>query len=113
MSAKTRNDERFFPRYLAVSKSFDGKLLLADSGARWDAQVLDVSRDGLGVLANTPVPKGGIIELHVEGRQLRFQIVYCNDDLIHRGRFRCGLRRVGSTENLINIFSAAGFVSDK
>ena len=110
MAARKPQDERFFPRYVNVTEAFDGRLVV--DGRELEARVIDVGRDGLGILADDRVPEGSTVELVLTGdRRLTFHVVYCMDDVIHRGRFRCGLQRYGSTENLVSLFGAAGYLA--
>lgn len=111
MGARQPKEERYFPRYLSVSKSFEGRLRLDEVDL--DAQVLDVSRDGLGVLLSKPVEKGQNIELRAFERSIYFQVAHCHEDLIFKGKYRCGLHRAGSAENLVSLFRASGFIDDE
>jgi hypothetical protein len=113
MGVRRPANERFFPRYLSVSNAFVGTLRAGEGGPELDCKVIDVSRDGLGVLSNTPVDKNSVVELEVQDRKILLRVAYCLDDLIHKGRYRLGLHRTGSSENLVNLFSAAGFLVDK
>ena len=109
MGARKPQDERYFPRYVTVSDAFDGRLVL--EGQELEARVIDVGRDGLGILADRAVPEGSTVELVLSGdRRMTFHVVYCMDDVIHRGRYRCGLQRYGSSENLVSLFGAAGYL---
>jgi hypothetical protein len=112
MGARKTAEERFFPRYISVTSQFTGKLF-RPMGAALDCRVVDVSRDGLGVISETIVNKGETIELHTLERVIQFQVAYCMDDLIHHGKFRWGLRRVGSQENLVSLFAANGFIDKR
>ena len=109
MGARKPVEERFFPRYVTVSAAFDGRLTV--EGQELEARVIDVGRDGLGILADKALPKGAAVSLELADRQLTFHVVYCMDDLIHHGRYRCGLSLAGSSVNLVSLFGAAGFLA--
>ena len=111
--AQKPNEERFFPRYITVTSEFAGEIYRAGKGQPLDCRVMDVSRDGLGVISKNAVQKGETLELHTLERVIQFQVAYCMDDLISRGNYRWGLRRVGSTENLVSLFAANGFIDKK
>lgn len=109
---KDAADTRMFPRYLAVRPDFGGRLTLKASDL--PATVIDVSREGLGVLMTSPVRSGEVVELHCEGRKIPMAVIYCVNDLIHPGAYRCGLRQAQtSRENLIALFKAAGWLDEK
>ena len=113
MGAQKPKEERFFPRYITLTARFAGELFRTGKNHALDCRVMDVSRDGLGVLSKDTVAKGETIELHTLGRVIQFQVAYCIDDLISRGNYRWGLRRIGSTENLVSLFAANGFIDKK
>ena len=108
MGARRQSDERFLPRYVSVSTAFDGRL--TTDGRVLEARVIDVGREGLGILASEPLAEGTVIDLELADRHVTLRVVYCMEDLIHRGFYRCGLHRVGSSDNLINLVAAAGFL---
>lgn len=105
-------EERFFPRYITLTGPFAGELR-RPGGKPLECRVVDVSRDGLGVLSAVVVKKGETLELHSLERVIHFQVAYCIDDLISHGNYRWGLRRVGSNENLVSLFAANGFIDKK
>lgn len=105
-------DQRYFPRYHTVSDNFDGRLYLEADMSEIDGQVVDVSRDGIGVLADYPLAAGDRIVLSFHGRTLTFTVRHCQEDLIYRGKFRAGMMRIGETkENVALIFSTLGLLS--
>lgn len=111
MGARMPKEDRFFPRYLSVSRGFDGRLRHRNQDL--DGQVIDVSRHGLGVLLAEALPLGETVELMVFDRTIEFQVVHCHEDLIFKGKFRCGLHRAGSAENLVSLFRASGYIDDE
>ncbi len=109
MGLRRPDEERFFPRYVQVETSrFSGRLTKADDGTELSVQVIDVGRDGIGMIVETPLPAGLAIELSLADKKVGMLLVYCMQDLINPERYRCGLRRRGTQENLINLFAAAG-----
>lgn len=111
-SVQKTAEERFFPRYITITGPFAGELR-RPGGKALECRVMDVSRDGLGVLSPVVVNKGETLELHTLERVIHFQVAYCIDDLISRGDHRWGLRRIGSNENLVSLFAANGFIDKK
>ena len=107
--AKTA-DDRWFPRYHSVLKEFWLEWTPVGGGPTSDARLLDVSRDGLGLLAPQPLQSGAIYEVTIDGRPFKFNVVYCIKDLIHPGEFRIGAQRVGSSENLVSLFAGQGCI---
>ena len=110
MSATLATDQRFFPRYLPVVTSFAGRL--RRDGEELGGHVIDVSRDGLGAVIPVCVDRGDTLELTVGDRTILFHVVYCHQDLIRKGQYRLGLRRTGSTENLVSLFRASGYLGE-
>lgn len=100
---KTKED-RWFPRYHTVNADCLIQLKSADEAL--NARVLDVSRDGLGVLVSREIKSGAAFEFELDGKRIKMQVVFCQRDLIHAGMWRSGLRRVGSAENLVNVFAS-------
>ncbi len=110
MAVQKTAEQRFFPRYISVTNRFDGEVFRPATDILLECHVVDVSRDGLGVISNVEVQKGETLELRVLGRVILFQVAYCLEDLIHRGKYRWGLHRTGSAENLVSLFMANGFI---
>jgi len=111
MGLRQPEDERWFPHYHVVSRHFPGQLRDARSGADLGASVLDVSRDGLGTLLPEPLKEGDQVFLDFAERQIPMVVVHCHEDLIHAGRYRCGLqRRKGCTDNLVSLLASRGMV---
>jgi hypothetical protein len=106
---------RWLPRYHTVTGEFQGKLVDA-TGENLVLRVLDVGREGLGVLVSTRIAPGTVLTLEMSagGKDVRMPmtVVYCEPDLIHVGRLRCGLHRVktGPQENLVSLFAACGLL---
>ena len=113
MESRKPADQRYFPRYEAVSQEFRGQMHLQSDPARpLDGQVTDVSRDGIGAVLNQPVAVGEHIVLRFANRSLTFIVRYCQEDLIHRGKYRVGLQRIGVVkDNVAQIFSALGYLA--
>lgn len=111
MGARKPAESRYFPRFHNVVGPFPGRFITKEE-AEVTARVLDVSRDGLGILVEKPIRAGDVLDLEVTddaGKRIAMTIVYCVPDLIHKNSFRVGLRRVGTAaENLVNIFSSRG-----
>ena len=99
------SENRWFPRYHTVTCEY--AVRLEAPGDALQARIVDVSRDGLGVLLGRGVEAGALYEFVLDGKRVKMQIVYCQRDLIHHGSWRAGLRRVGSAENLVGLFAAA------
>ncbi len=107
------SEHRYFPRYHAVAENFDGQLFLADSQIPFQGQIVDVSRDGAGVLSTQQVEAGSHMVLKFAGKSITFVVRHCQSDLIFKGKYRVGLMRVGSVkENLLQLFMLHGFVDD-
>lgn len=98
--------KRGFPRYREVKENFPGRFESEDNGTELSIKVLDVSRDGLGILVDEWLEAGNTVKMHLNDREILFSVVYCNPDLIYPDRYRCGLHRYGSQENLVNLFAA-------
>lgn len=113
MGERKASETQYFSRYLAVSPSFTGRLVFSGTEQTIDAEVVDVSRDGLGTLSKVALIPGSTIELEVMDARIGMRVVYCEPDLIYRDKFRCGLQRVGTTENLVNLFTAHGFLAER
>ncbi len=107
LSQKLENkaDDRWLPRYHTVNREYHVELSPKAGGAL-SARLLDVSRDGLGILLEREVRAGETYDLEVDGKGIRVKVVYCIRDLIHAGAYRVGMQRVGSTENLVSLFAA-------
>lgn len=114
MGARKPAEERFFPRYLNVSKGFSGRLGVGpDHATTLLCKVLDVSRDGLGILADAEVKAGETVGLTgVADHEIVFKVAHCEPDLIYKGKYRVGLQQKG-TENLVSLFRAKGLIDDK
>ena len=113
MGEKKADELRYFPRYHAVAENFDGQLFLAQTNELFAGQIVDVSRDGAGVLSIQQVEAGSHIVLKFAGKSISFVVRHCQSDLIFKGKYRVGLMRTGSTkENLLQLFSLHGFVSE-
>lgn len=105
------DNQRYFPRYHAVSESFDGKLYIETNMAEISGQVVDVSRDGIGILVQGPLKSGEHIVLKFSDKSVVFTVRHCQDDLIFKGKYRAGLMRVGGAkENMLQLFSLHGFL---
>lgn len=102
MALPQPSENRWFPRYHTVNREFRISFLAADGAV--NARLLDVSRDGLGVLVDREVSKNAALAFELEGKHIKMSVVYCQKDLIHVGWFRVGLRRQGSQENLVGLF---------
>ncbi len=109
MGLRKPDEDRWFPRYHTVNA--DVCVRLEAPGDTRNARVLDVSRDGLGVLVEREMKAGDLFEFELDGKRIRLNVVYCQRDLIHPGSHRAGLRRVGSAENLIGLFSSQGYLT--
>lgn len=106
------DDQRYFPRYHAVADNFAGKLFREEDLSEIPGQVMDVSRDGIGILVTTPQETGQHVVLRFSGKSVVFVVRHCQEDLIFKGKYRAGLMRVGSTkENLLQLFSLHGFLA--
>lgn len=106
------DDQRYFPRYHAVIDAFSGKLFYAENQAEISGQVMDVSRDGVGVLVTTPLQSGNHIILKFGGKCIVLTVRHCQEDLIFKGKYRAGLMRVGGAkENMLQLFAAHGFLA--
>jgi hypothetical protein len=109
MGVKRLAEDRWFPRFVSVSSAFDGHLELA-GGQPLEARVLDVGRDGLGVIAAAAAKIGDALDLVVGDKRIALTVVYCYGDIIHQGAYRLGLQRRGGSENLVSLFAAAGYL---
>lgn len=108
-----RADDRWFPRHHVVSPSFRGRLAFAadDHGRGIEAKVIDVSRDGLGVVVGTMVRPGQIFHLLFGDREIPMVVIYCIPDLVVPGCYRCGLQRRSScADNLVSLFTEHGLI---
>ena len=113
MAEKKADEHRYFPRYHAVADNFDGQLFVAESNEEFRGQIVDVSRDGAGVLSTQQIEAGSHIVLKFAGKNIQFVVRHCQSELIFKGRYRVGLMRTGSTkENLLQLFSLHGFVTE-
>lgn len=110
MAQTKPKEQRWIPRYHSVIGDYHAKLVHGSGATVRDitARVLDVSRDGIGILVGEPLSAGTQLTLTVDDKQIQLQVVYCVKDLIHYDHHRCGLQRVVSSENLVNLFSASG-----
>lgn len=108
MAKENPKEQRFFVRYRAVKPGFPGRLLDA-SGHEINARIVDVSRDGLGVLLTRSLPSGSLLAIEIGDRRVELSVVYCLPDLIHTGEFRAGLRRRGA-DNLESWFAQLGLI---
>jgi hypothetical protein len=104
------SEQRWIPRYHSVIGDYHAQLIQGSGSEAREvkARVIDVSRDGLGILVNEALNPGTHLTLIIEDKQIQLQVVYCVKDLIHYDNHRCGLQRMASAENLVNLFSAAG-----
>lgn len=112
MGIKKTAEQRFFPRYHAVAPSFDGRMYLESDRSSLEGVVTDVSRDGLGALLDRRLSQGDHVILEVANKTLTFVVRHCQEDLIHRGKYRAGLQRIGAVkENVAQVFSALGYLA--
>jgi hypothetical protein len=113
MGEKKEDEHRYFPRYHAVAEKFDGQLLVVETNEPFAGKIVDVSRDGAGVLSTQQIEPGSHLVLKFAGKNISFVVRHCQSDLIFKGKYRVGLMRIGSTkENLLQLFLRYGFVAD-
>jgi len=100
----TSADNRTFPRYYTVKAK--NNLVIGDknTGLPLAGKIVDVSRDGLGFLADASIVPGTIGVLQIGEKSLEFTVVYCTQDIINPNQYRVGLNRHLTAENLVTIF---------
>jgi hypothetical protein len=81
------------------------------AGTDVTATVIDVSRDGLGIITSKPIARGEQVWLIVEDRTIKLEVRHCRKGA-HTGAeaagWHCGLRAVGSWDDLESIFLSKG-----
>lgn len=111
MGEKKAEELRYFPRYHIVAENFDGQLFVVHSNELFLGQIVDVSRDGAGVLSTQQIDVGSHIVLKFAGKSIPFVVRHCQSDLIFNDKYRIGLMRTGSAkENILQLFSLHGLV---
>jgi hypothetical protein len=109
MGARRSASDRWFPRYYDIVGPCPARLYFGD-GRPFEFRIVDVSRDGLGVIAPEPIAKDTVLQLDIGDRKISMRVVHCNEDLIYAGNFRVGMHRISSSENLVSLFAATGCI---
>jgi hypothetical protein len=108
----TSADNRSFPRYYTVIEKSGLGLCHKDGNVPIPGRVYDVSRDGVGFIANERIVPGGRAVLQVGDKTIEFQIVYCTQDIINPDVYRVGLQRMVTTENLVTLFQVNNLLKE-
>src|SRR5688500_13943921 len=75
MGVRRPREERYFPRYHNVTGAFPGRLVEYGTEKEVAAKVIDVSRDGVGVLTEAPVTPGQVLHLVIDDKKVALAIV--------------------------------------
>lgn len=79
-------ERRKEPRYPTHRRICPG---IAECGTGFDALILDVSRSGLRMHANRPLPRSTKILLQIDALEVEAEVCYCRDN--DDGTFEVGL----------------------
>ena len=107
-----RLERRWYPRIYDLDGRIPG-IFNAGLGSEDEisCEVCDVSQDGIGMITTREFdPSTQLALVMAESLVIKFRVVHCRKEKGKIGFFRIGLQRIGSDENLIELFTSHGLV---
>jgi hypothetical protein len=105
MTIDDQRNRRAFARNHLVTGQLPGRLV---SDQDVTALVIDVSRDGLGVITSRPFPRGDNLWLIIDDHSIKLEVRHCRPEGRDTPTWRCGLRSVAPWDDLEGLFIRSG-----
>jgi len=85
-----------------------GRLTKVSTGKDLPVKLVDVSQNGIGIIANEPLEPGSEIQLQLQERHISLLVAWVQPDFGKCDNFRYGLVTLNPEENIEQIFIDSG-----